>query len=181
MANMSDADRAKLLGMTLNEFHRHVASDPDKALAEHLDKKKSEGHIEGAMDGKHYGDDFFHGVPVRRGLPHDNEIFDADHIKIYWDKAPQTDEEKALFYGFHIHTKDNPYGLHSHVPNGTLLGAHKHTPLNPLGSHTHAIDTRDIPNDFLISPMSPVYLDGEHEHQDLHPDGGHQHAPNTFG
>jgi hypothetical protein len=143
--------------------------------------KKSQAHSDSTIDGKNYGDDLFHDVPVRRGLPTDNEIFDDKNIKIHWKKSPETDEEKALFYGFHIHSKDNPYGLHTHIPGGNLLGAHKHEPGNLQGAHTHAIDTRDIPNQFLISPDSPVYLDGEHEHQDLHPDGGHQHAPNTFG
>lgn len=176
MSNLTDAERAKLLGMSLDQFHRQISSDPDEALREHLAKNKSDA---GSEYEDTYGDEF--GAIVPKGMPSETDIFDENNIKIHWTKCPETDSEKAIFYGFHIHSKDNPYGLHTHVPGGQLLGAHKHGPGTKLGHHTHAIDTRNMPDSFLISPNSPVYLDGEHGHGELHPDGGHRHAPNTFG
>ena len=90
----------------------------------------------------------------------------------YWSKPPSTDEEKALYYGVHIHTETNPLGLHSHVPGGKMSGGHSHGPSNRFGVHHHkAQEIRNMTN-----------VDGCHIHEgNNYPDGCHKHSPENFG
>ena len=104
------------------------------------------------------------------------------HIKPkqnYWDKVPDSAEEKALYMGFHVHSADNPFGLHTHVPGGKLTGAHVHGPQNRSGMHTHAeFDTALLGVNVKIGM---IQLDGNHVHLHNHIDGGHMHCPEAFG
>ena len=89
-----------------------------------------------------------------------------------WDKPPMSDEEKAIYYGKHIHSESNPLGLHSHVPGGKIGGGHSHGPQNRFGAHHHK----------NIKPIYGISLDGSHVHDgENHPCGGHVHCPENFG
>jgi len=84
-----------------------------------------------------------------------------------WTKPPMSDEDKALYYGVHIHTESNPLGLHTHNPGGPLEGGHTHGPQNRFGEHTHT---------------GTSSIDGKHTHEGKHyPDGCHEHRPEHFG
>jgi hypothetical protein len=88
-----------------------------------------------------------------------------------WTKPPHTDEEKALYYGVHLHSDSNPLGLHTHVPGGKLTGGHSHGPQNRFGAHHHYDGTPEM-----------AQVDGNHTHDGAnHPDGGHEHTPGNFG
>lgn len=104
------------------------------------------------------------------------------HIKPrsnYWDSVPETADEKALYMGFHVHSADNPFGLHTHVPGGKITGAHLHGPQNRSGMHTHAeFDSALLGVDVRIGV---IQLDGNHVHLHNHIDGGHTHCPEAFG
>jgi hypothetical protein len=183
---LNDKDRAKILGLSLQEYYKLVAADRSEDLVRETLVKAEDGEAEAGLDSmdlKHIAP-FGDGpavVPVRRGKPHDVKVYDANNIDIHWKKYPSNEEEKQLFYGYHIHSKDNPYGLHTHVPGGKLEGAHKHSPGNLRGAHTHAVDITELPTNMLISPNAPIYLDGDHEHLENFADGPHSHAPLTFG
>lgn len=174
MTNMTDKERAAALNLSLDEYYKLVpAENSDDVVKKALAKGAGSNHVEG-IDWDEAG--FGRGNPGQL----DVEQMDAGNLEVYWNKAPSTDEEKALFYGFHIHTKDNPYGLHTHMAGGKLGGSHKHDPQNRLGFHTHAVDIKDLPTEFLISPDAPVHLDGPHEHYMQAPDGKHSHNPQNF-
>lgn len=89
-----------------------------------------------------------------------------------WNQLPSSNEEKAIYYGLHVHSQSNPYGLHTHVIGGKLGGGHTHGPNNPKGQHYHG----DSDN--------PHYhqTDGGHEHPIGHnlPCGSHEHCPSNF-
>lgn len=91
-----------------------------------------------------------------------------------WKKVPETDAEKSLYYGDHIHSEDNPLGLHTHVPGGSLAGGHTHGPDNPHGQHYHG----DNPNQY-----GGRTIDGRHIHEvgKNMPCGSHEHMPQNFG
>lgn len=73
-----------------------------------------------------------------------------------WEKPILTAEDEAIYYGLHIHSSTNPFGLHSHFPGGTLTGAHTHGPVNKYGVHTHKE---------TVDPYGPTMLDGKHVHK----------------
>lgn len=89
-----------------------------------------------------------------------------------WTRPPSSDEEKALYYGVHIHTESNPLGLHTHNPGGKLSGGHSHGPQNRFGVHHHKDE----------EILHGISLDGKHIHEGKHyPDGKHEHCPENFG
>ncbi len=89
-----------------------------------------------------------------------------------WTKPPHTPEEKALYYGVHLHSESNPLGLHTHNPGGKLSGGHSHGPQNRFGVHHHQAEEITM----------GASLDGKHTHEGKnHPDGGHDHIPENFG
>ncbi len=94
----------------------------------------------------------------------------------YWTSVPVTEEEKTIYYGRHIHTPDNPLGLHSHVPGGPLLGGHTHGPQNRLGAHHH----KEVSDD--AADPKAYMIDGHHVHQTgtNMPCGSHEHVPENF-
>jgi len=176
MAKLSDKDRAKELGISLAEYYKLVPADDshlvEKAIADDDYKYDQIGEFD-------TGD--FGGFPRGNPVGKSDEVYNSQNIDLHWTKVPETESEKALFYGYHIHSKDNPYGLHTHMPGGKLGGAHKHGPQNRLGLHTHTVDTTELDSQFLFSAQSPVYIDGPHEHGSNMPDGGHNHNPQNFG
>lgn len=91
-----------------------------------------------------------------------------------WNKIPETDAEKSLYAGDHIHSEDNPLGLHTHVPGGAMGGGHTHGPDNPHGQHFHGES---------IKQYGGRTLDGRHIHEvgKNMPCGGHKHMPDNFG
>jgi len=92
-----------------------------------------------------------------------------------WDHTPATPAEEDLYYGTHMHTESNPFGLHTHVPGGTLEGGHTHSPSNRFGVHHHQ-SSADNPEQYAET------LDGRHTHEGAnHPDGRHCHLPENFG
>jgi hypothetical protein len=99
------------------------------------------------------------------------------NVKV-WTKKPSTDEEWAIYKGLHIHTEDNPLGLHTHIPGGTLGGGHTHGPQNRFGVHHH----KEI-NEDELTITSNFNLDGHHTHEDGEnfPCGDHKHDPENFG
>lgn len=92
----------------------------------------------------------------------------------HWTKVPSTDEEKALYFGVHIHSEDNPLGLHTHVPGGDLTGGHTHSPSNPQGVHFHGPE---------LTGTQGRQVDGRHLHEvgENMPGGKHKHLPENFG
>ncbi len=91
----------------------------------------------------------------------------------YWDKVPETEAEKSLYQGVHIHSEDNPLGLHTHIPGGKLGGGHGHSPSNPHGVHFHGPD---------LTGTQGHSVDGRHIHkvnQNM-PAGPHEHQPGNF-
>lgn len=101
-----------------------------------------------------------------------------------WTKPPETEEDKAILEGWHVHTsngehsKGNPYGLHQHSKSGKLSGAHMHGPANPQGKHTHKADI-DMTTENINKPIS---ISGAHKHENpFLADGGHWHVLEDYG
>ncbi len=96
----------------------------------------------------------------------------------HWKTVPETEKEKALYMGVHIHAQDNPFGLHTHVPGGAMGGGHSHGPQNPFGSHSH----KEV-EDLNLRPGIMLQLDGKHTHEygENLPSGPHEHSPESFG
>jgi hypothetical protein len=90
-----------------------------------------------------------------------------------WTKVPETEAEKSLYIGNHLHSETNPMGLHSHVIGGKLGGGHSHGPASPHGVHFHG----EMPK------YGGKTLDGRHVHpiNENKPTGGHSHSPASFG
>lgn len=135
-------------------MHRAATSqDYDKIVANHA------GYWPRTSDSSDPGDPF--GYKIK---PH--------NVKV-WETVPSTEAEKAAYYGLHIHTESNPFGLHSHFPGGKLSGGHTHSPSNRFGVHTH-LDHED--DDVMYS------VDGNHTHErgENMPCGPHTHVPENF-
>ncbi len=95
----------------------------------------------------------------------------------HWESPPLSEADKAIYYGYHIHSESNPLGLHTHLKGGMSGGAHTHGPQNRLGGHTHKnIDLKDkqYPGGYSI--------DGHHYHDynENKPGGPHTHNPENF-
>ena len=105
----------------------------------------------------------------------------SNEIEHYWDRPVETPADKALYYGYHIHSKDNMYGLHAHYPGGPLGGGHLHNSQNPQGYHTHRYTVEELTQFKFSRPGVMIELDGPHVHQQNAPDGKHVHSEENFG
>lgn len=105
----------------------------------------------------------------------------SKEIEHYWDRPVETSADKALYYGYHIHSKDNMYGLHAHYPGGPLGGGHLHNAQNPQGYHTHRYSVEELTRFKFSRPGVMIELDGPHVHQQNAPDGKHVHSEENFG
>lgn len=161
---MSDYKRAKSLGISLEQFQSLVGYDPQIEFPEftkgeeELFEDSSPFAINEDISGK--------------------EAYNLDH---YWTRPVLTPEDEALYYGYHIHSKDNVYGLHAHYPGGPLGGGHTHGPQNRLGYHTHRFDVYQLKQFKFARPGIMIEIDGPHEHQMNAPDGCHEHQSANFG
>ena len=165
----TDLQRAQELGMTLDQFQALVGFDPQDAHPEFV-QADQQFEIDEVAE---WGTEFQVNRDVEKKQPQE-----IDH---YWPKAPATEEEESLYYGDHIHSKDNVYGLHAHYPGGPLGGGHSHGPQNRLGYHTHRYDTKALQQFMFARPGHMIQLDGAHEHHMNAPDGCHTHCAENFG
>lgn len=150
---MNDLDRARELGMTLDEFQSLVGHCP-------LDT-----HPEFIKGGSH--------------SPKDSKEYDSDKdIKL--KKKKKESKAEAQDYGLHTHDKSNPLGLHAHYPGGPLSGAHTHTAQNPLGHHTHRYSREELLKFKFARPGIMIDLDGPHNHERYTLEGNHQHDPDLL-
>lgn len=188
----NDVERARELGMSVDEFQQLVGVDPQETYAalygpsgnvkgpkdkEKKDKKKS-GAGKGSKDAM---PDIGDGTMIPFETDEDVRNKTSREMEHYWDRLVESDADKALYYGFHTHGRDNAYGLHAHYPGGPLGGAHSHGPQNPLGHHTHRYNTERLMQFKFARPGIMIELDGPHEHKYNAPDGGHNHAEENFG
>jgi hypothetical protein len=175
---------------------RQADDDDDVKLKENQKKKKkdkkdvklpkdSEGQLEAGCGYKSSlhdeFDDIGDGTMVPFETNQDVKNKDAREIEHYWDRPVTTPEDHALYYGYHIHTKDNVFGLHAHYPGGPLGGGHLHGPQNKLGYHTHRYNNEELLQFKFARPGIMIQLDGPHNHQHNAPDGMHNHQEENFG
>lgn len=206
-----DLKRARELGMTLDEFQSLVGHDPlerdinflagayvgpkdtrkvddgdDIKLKKDKKEKKKAEQVDAAgnyslhdemTDVTGIGD----GTMVPFQTDEDVKNKTSRELEHYWNKSLTTSEDHALYYGFHVHSKDNMYGLHAHYPGGPLGGGHMHGPQNRLGYHTHRFNQEELLQFKFARPGVMVQLDGPHVHQHNAPDGKHTHCEENFG
>jgi hypothetical protein len=226
----NDLERARELGMSVEEFQAMVGIDPletysefikggvvgpkdtrktddtdDVELKEDQKKKKRKGIEESLGEIETYEwierelsetdaashlslhDEFTDvtgigdGTMVPFETDEDVKNKDAKELERYWDRPPTTPADQALYYGFHIHSKDNVYGLHAHYPGAPLGGGHLHGAQNPLGYHTHRYNQEELLQFKFARPGIMIQLDGPHVHQQNAPDGKHAHQEENFG
>lgn len=137
---MSDLDRARELGMTLEEFQTLVGHDPCDTYTEF-----SEGGVAGPKDSREYDSD--------------------KDTKLKKNKKEKKGKAEMQDYGLHTHDEANPYGLHAHYPGGPLGGAHVHSAQNPLGHHTHRYSREELLQFKFARPGVMIDLDGPHNHE----------------
>jgi len=206
---MSDLERARSLGMTIEEFQALVGLNPLEAYPEFThggmywpDKKSKKKNKKTEKDNtKEKSKDQKTDSACKQslhdemtdvvGLGDSNTIpfqtdddvrnKDAREIENYWDRPVVTPEDEALYYGYHIHSKDNVYGLHAHYPGGPLGGGHLHGAQNKLGYHTHRFNVEQLAQFKFARPGIMISLDGPHNHQHNAPDGKHHHSEENFG
>jgi hypothetical protein len=198
MNDKSDLDRARELGMTIEQFQKLAGSDPRDAYPELTRGSSSiygpKGNTKGPTDNKKkkkkkdadagLGGDNLEDIGEKlMTFETDTDVRnkDAGENEHAWDRPVETPADKALYYGFHTHTKDNMYGLHAHYPGGPLGGGHLHSPQNPLGYHTHRYDIEQLLQFKFARPGIMIELDGPHVHQANAPDGKHIHSEENFG
>lgn len=187
----NDLKRAHELGMTVEEFQFLVGVDPQDTIAALYGPS---GNVKGPKDKNKKKDnkaksgmglkDPFSEIPSEHVPFETNEDVNnktSTELEHYWDRPIDTDADKALYHGFHIHSKDNVYGLHAHYPGGPLSGGHKHSPQNGLGYHTHRYNADELLQFKFARPGIMIELDGPHSHQHNAPDGGHNHSEENFG
>lgn len=195
MTRRTDLERARELGMTVESFRELVGEDAQDAYPQFTrgalygpsgntkgpkDKKKKDKKSESGMGLK----DPFSEIPSEHvPFETDEDVRNKTALEMehYWDHPVESDADKALYYGFHVHGKDNVYGLHAHYPGGPLGGGHKHGPQNLLGYHTHRYGAEELLQFKFARPGIMIELDGPHNHQHNAPDGGHNHAEENFG
>jgi hypothetical protein len=197
---MDDKERANALGMSLDEFQSLMGYDPlqihldagtmvpkDKEKYEEDDvksKKRKEvkgGSCESLHDEMTDVTGIGDGTMVPFETDEDVKNKTPNEIEHYWDHPITTPEDQALYDGVHMHTKDNPYGLHAHYPGGPLGGAHTHGPQDRLGYHTHRYNVEELRQFKFARPGIMIQQDGPHAHQHNAPDGKHVHAEENFG
>ena len=201
--NSKDIERAESLGMSVDDFRALVGYDPLDVYAEFITaglktpvdgkvyespkpklkkKKKKEKTSEessSAADHPDYSDNFEALMPFETDTDVRNKT--AEELENYWDRPVVTPEDKALYDGFHIHSKDNAFGLHAHYPDGPLGGGHLHGAQNRLGYHTHRYNQEELLQFKFARPGIMIELDGPHNHQYNSPDGKHNHQEENFG
>lgn len=156
-------DKAGEQGEDPNLRNAHVGNQIKRSLSKHLPSNEGLDN-DGGQGQRQLGTDVQdpYGSAVKpKGVP-------------TWTKVPETDSEKSLYYGDHIHDQSNPLGLHTHVPGGSMGGGHTHGPDNPHGQHFHG---EEIPQ------YGGRTLDGRHIHEvgKNMPCGSHEHMPGNFG
>ena len=198
--NQSDVERAKSLGMSLDEFQKLMGSNPSDAYPEFTQGSAyvPKGNIQAPMDKKEKKKELKPKSKMGAGLTEDamddigEKLYpfetdtdvrnkDARENEHAWDRPVLSDEDKALYEGYHTHTKDNVYGLHAHLPGGPLGGGHLHSPSNALGYHTHRYDIEQLLQFKFARPGIMIELDGPHVHQANAPDGKDIHSEENFG
>ena len=204
----SDLERARELGMTLEQFQGLVGHDPldthleflqagtkgpkDTRYADDeddvkLDKKRKEKKSDAACSEYSLHDEMTDvtgigdGTTVPFETDEDVKNKNGREIEHGWDRPVETPADKALYYGYHIHSKDNMYGLHAHYPGGPLGGGHLHNAQNPQGYHTHRYSQEELLQFKFARPGIMIQLDGPHVHQQNAPDGKHVHCEENFG
>jgi len=206
---MNDLDRARKLGMSLDEFQALAGLDPLDTHTEFLtaaahppkdkkeQKKKKKKIVEESLGGieelteaalhMSLHDEFTDvtgigdGTTVPFETDEDVRNKTAEELEHYWDHPITTPEDKAMYLGYHIHSKDNVYGLHAHYPGAPLGGGHSHGAQNKLGYHTHRYDLHQLLQFKFARPGVMIQLDGPHIHQQNAPDGKHNHQEENFG
>ena len=154
---LTDLERAESLGMTLGEFQSLVGHD---GLELHPEFSEAADHLA-------YKD------PKKKKKKKDKK---ADAGGIY---HAQTADKN--YTGDHVHTKENPLGLHAHYEGGPLGGGHRHYAQNSAGHHTHAYTLEELKEFMLHSPNGMIKMEGGHGHDGSAPDGKHDHSDETFG
>jgi len=193
MAHKTDAQRAEELGMTLDRFYELVGTDPLEVHPEYIadggviapNDKKGKKKKEKEEAASYSLRDEFSGIGDGDLLPfktnediNQKREFELEH---YWTRPVVSPEDEALYYGFHVHSKDNMYGLHAHFPGGPLGGGHLHGAQNRLGYHTHRYNAEQLTQFKFQRPGVMIQLDGPHVHQQNAPDGMHTHNTGNFG
>jgi len=207
---MNDLERARELGMSVDEFQAMVGIDSLETYSEFVkggvvgpqdtrkaddsddvklkeEQKKKKKEAEAASYSLHDEMTDVTGIGDGTMVPFetDDDVNNKDsrngEMEHYWDRPITTSEDKALYYGFHVHGKDNMYGLHAHYPGGPLGGGHLHGPQNPLGYHTHRFNNEQLLQYKFARPGIMIQLDGPHNHKQNAPDGKHTHAEENFG
>lgn len=205
MSRKSDLERARELGMTLDQFQELVGHDPLDSHTEFLSagvvvptntrqrddeddvKLKKNKKNKKKDDKKGYADhnpDNYSEIPseyVTFQTDEDVKNKNAREMEHWWDRPIESDADKALYYGYHVHSKDNMYGLHAHYPGGPLGGGHKHNAQNPQGYHTHRYSQEELLQFKFSRPGVMIQLDGPHKHECNAPDGKHVHCEENFG
>lgn len=194
-----DLDRAQELGLSLDDFQKLVGHDPlerdflGAAYVGPKDTREADDSDDvklGKKDKKKPKTDADYGYDAMPEIPSEHVPFETDtdvknknarEIENHWPRPVTSDEDKALYYGFHIHSKDNAFGLHAHYPGGPLGGGHLHSPQNPQGYHTHRYNQEELLQFKFARPGVMIQLDGPHEHQHNAPDGKHTHCEENFG
>ncbi len=202
-----DIERAEALGMSLKAFQELVGYDPLDVYSEFLNaglkspkdgpayeepkskKKKKENkdkipeEASSEAGGPGLSDNFDDMGESLIPFETDTDVRNktAKELENHWDRPIETPADKALYYGFHIHSKDNAYGLHAHYPDGPLGGGHLHGPQNTLGYHTHRYNQEELLQFKFARPGIMIELDGPHNHQHNAPDGKHNHQEENFG
>lgn len=166
MNRKTDQERARDLGMTLDQFQSLIGHDP---LDQYPQFTTAENDYVADFNG-----------PVFESNQDMNDK-DPGEVQSRWKKKPSTPEEWALYSGDHMHSKDNVFGLHAHYPGGPLGGGHSHGPQNRLGYHTHRYNIDELKQMKFARPGHMIEIDGPHEHHLNAPDGCHKHSEENFG
>ena len=143
---MNDLDRARELGLTVEQFQSLVGNDPMESHQEFI-QGGTTGPYDVEKDGKKKDKDKKQGKAMDKQDP-----------------------------GFHVHDESNPFGLHSHYPGGPLGGAHTHGAQNMLGHHTHRYNKEELLQFKFAQPGIMIDLDGPHNHEANTPEGYPHHA-----
>ena len=199
---MDDLARARELGLTLEQFQSLVGHDPLDTHSQFLSQGGCAGPMDKRSDYKKKGKEKEEKSKAGPYSLHDEMTdvtgigdgtmvpFETDEdvknktsreLEHHWPRPVVSPEDQALYYGYHIHSKDNVYGLHAHYPGGPLGGGHTHGAQNPQGYHTHRYSQEELLQLKFARPGIMLQLDGPHEHQHNAPDGKHVHCEENFG
>lgn len=85
-------------------------------------------------------------------LPEEEKLLDEQFKR---DESPSP--------GYHIHSEENPTGIHRHTSKDSIDGEHRHTVMNPGGEHVHGLFE------------GQALIDGSHTHGGSYDLGWHRH------